>query len=160
MILKKISVCCHTLVRFCHSNVKWKERVFSGIQPTGTLHLGNYFGAVSKWVQLQNENKEVVFSIVDMHSITLPYNTKDLEKNVYLMAASLIACGIDPQRSTLFLQSQVPEHTQLSWVLGCLTTMPRLGQLPQFKEKSSTLKDVPLEQLKYQSAKIKFNTCS
>ncbi|XP_022178387.1 tryptophan--tRNA ligase, mitochondrial isoform X1 [Myzus persicae] len=144
MILKKISLSCRTFVRFCHSNVKWKERVFSGIQPTGTLHLGNYFGAVSKWVQLQNENREVIFSIVDMHSITLPYNTKELKKNVFLMTASLIACGIDPKKSTLFLQSQVPEHTQLSWVLGCLTTMPRLGQLPQFKEKSSTLKDVPL----------------
>ncbi|XP_025423866.1 tryptophan--tRNA ligase, mitochondrial isoform X2 [Sipha flava] len=144
MLSNKIPYACHMIVRSCHSSVKWKEKVFSGIQPTGTLHLGNYFGAVSKWVKLQNEDREVFYSIVDLHSITLPYDAKKLEKNVLLMTASLIACGINPERSTLFLQSQVPEHTQLSWVLGCLTTMPRLGQLPQFKEKSATLKDVPL----------------
>ncbi|VVC43670.1 Hypothetical protein CINCED_3A015838 [Cinara cedri] len=144
MLSKKFSRVFYTVLRSHHSNVKWKDRVFSGIQPTGTLHLGNYFGAVSKWVQLQNEDQEVIYSIVDLHSITLPYDPKKLEKNVLLMTASLIACGINPNKSTLFLQSQVPEHTQLCWVLGCLTTMPRLGQLPQFKEKSSSLKDVPL----------------
>ncbi|XP_050541719.1 tryptophan--tRNA ligase, mitochondrial [Daktulosphaira vitifoliae] len=132
------------LFRFCHSKVSWHDRVFSGIQPTGTLHLGNYFGAVSKWVQLQNENKEVLLSIVDLHSITLPYDTNKLQNNILLMTASLLASGINPNKSVLFLQSQISEHTLLSWVLGCLTTMPRLGQLPQFKEKSSMLKDVPL----------------
>ncbi|XP_050431994.1 tryptophan--tRNA ligase, mitochondrial [Adelges cooleyi] len=144
MALKHCLFSTYKLCRSCHTKVNWHDRIFSGIQPTGTLHLGNYFGAVSKWVQLQNENRDVIFSIVDLHSITLPYDAKKLEKNVLLMTASLIACGIDPNKSVLFLQSRVPEHTLLSWVLGCLTTMPRLGQLPQFKDKSSTLKDVPL----------------
>ncbi|XP_046585693.1 tryptophan--tRNA ligase, mitochondrial isoform X2 [Neodiprion lecontei] len=89
-------------------------RIFSGIQPTGDVHLGNYLGAIQKWVELQNSNQDVIYSIVDMHSITLPQ------------------------------QSTVSMHTELCWILSCLTTMPRLAHLPQFKEKSATVKDVPL----------------
>ncbi|XP_065201767.1 tryptophan--tRNA ligase, mitochondrial [Planococcus citri] len=122
----------------------WPERILSGIQPTGVLHIGNYFGAVKNWVELQNKNSNVLCSIVDLHALTLPYAIEKLPNNILLMTASLLACGIDPNKSILFLQSQVPEHTQLCWVLGCLTTLPKLAQLPQYREKSEKLKEIPL----------------
>jgi len=118
------------------------QRIFSGIQPTGILHLGNYFGAVRQWAQNQNEN--TIYSIVDLHSITLPQDPKELKENILKMAASLLACGLDHEKCIVFQQSKVPQHTELSWVLGCLTTLPRLGQLPQFKEKSAKMKEIPL----------------
>ncbi|XP_076621290.1 tryptophanyl-tRNA synthetase, mitochondrial [Colletes latitarsis] len=120
------------------------KRIFSGIQPTGNVHLGNYLGAIKKWVQLQDNGENVIWSIVDMHSITLPHNPKILYDNVLKMTATLLACGIDPKRSILFQQSTVPMHAELCWVLGCVTTLARLAHLPQFKEKSQTVKDVPL----------------
>lgn len=123
---------------------KYSKRIFSGIQPTGSIHLGNYLGAIQKWVDLQNSNQVVLYSIVDMHSITLPQNPKELKKNILEMTATLLACGIDPDKSILFQQSTVPMHAELCWILGCLTTMPRLGQLPQFREKSAKVKDIPL----------------
>lgn len=118
------------------------RRIFSGIQPTGVLHLGNYFGAVRQWVLSQDENS--LFSIVDLHSITLPQDPKALKENILKMSASLLACGIDHEKCILFQQSKVPQHAELSWVLSCLTTLPRLGHLPQFKEKSSKMTDIPL----------------
>nr|CAH0109751.1 unnamed protein product [Daphnia galeata] len=121
---------------------KASRRIFSGIQPTGVLHLGNYFGAVRQWVQTQSENS--LFSIVDLHSITLPQDPKALKENILKMAASLLACGIDHEKCILFQQSKVPQHAELSWVLSCLTTLPRLGHLPQFKEKSARMTDIPL----------------
>uniref|UniRef100_A0A3Q1F817 Tryptophan--tRNA ligase, mitochondrial n=1 Tax=Acanthochromis polyacanthus TaxID=80966 RepID=A0A3Q1F817_9TELE len=111
-------------------------RVFSGIQPTGVPHLGNYLGALENWVSLQNQYSSVLYSIVDLHSITQPQDPKLLRTNVLDMVASLLACGIDPQRAVLFQQSQVSEHAELSWILGCLTSMPRLRHLPQWKMKS------------------------
>ncbi|KAM4609332.1 tryptophan--tRNA ligase, mitochondrial [Polymixia lowei] len=111
-------------------------RVFSGIQPTGVPHLGNYLGALESWVALQNQYSSVLYSIVDLHSITQPQDPARLRTNILDMAASLLACGIDPERSILFQQSQVCEHAELSWVLGCLTSMPRLRHLPQWKMKS------------------------
>uniref|UniRef100_H3DDZ3 Tryptophan--tRNA ligase, mitochondrial n=1 Tax=Tetraodon nigroviridis TaxID=99883 RepID=H3DDZ3_TETNG len=111
-------------------------RVFSGIQPTGVPHLGNYLGALENWVALQTQNPCVLYSIVDLHSITLPQEPAQLRSSILDMAASLLACGIDPERSVLFQQSQVSEHAELSWILGCLTSMPRLRQLPQWKMKS------------------------
>ncbi|XP_069668973.1 tryptophan--tRNA ligase, mitochondrial isoform X1 [Periplaneta americana] len=123
---------------------KWPRRVFSGIQPTGSMHLGNYFGAVQRWVELQNAGEDVIYSIADLHSITLPQDPKQLQAHVLKLAATLLACGIDPDKSILFQQSRVPEHTQLCWVLGCITTMPRLAHIPTYKEKSLTLKEVPL----------------
>uniref|UniRef100_A0AAV2K3H6 tryptophan--tRNA ligase n=1 Tax=Knipowitschia caucasica TaxID=637954 RepID=A0AAV2K3H6_KNICA len=111
-------------------------RVFSGIQPTGVPHLGNFLGALENWVSLQHEFPVVVFSIVDLHSITVPQEPHQLRANVLDMAASLLACGIDPHKAILFQQSQVSEHTELSWILGCLTSMPRLRHLPQWKMKS------------------------
>lgn len=110
------------------------------------MHVGNYLGAIKKWVDLQNDNQfdNVTFSIVDLHSITLPQNPEELRKNTLLMIASLLASGIDPKKCTLFLQSSVKNHTELCWILGCLTTMARLSHLPQYKEKSSKLKEIPL----------------
>ncbi|XP_042207953.1 tryptophan--tRNA ligase, mitochondrial-like [Homarus americanus] len=121
-----------------------RKTIFSGIQPTGVLHLGNYFGAVQRWVELQETGEEVIFCIVDLHSITLPQDPKTLHSQIITMAASLVACGIDPSRAVLFQQSRVSEHAQFNWVLGCLTTMARLGHLPQYKEKSASLKEIPL----------------
>ncbi|XP_033966406.1 tryptophan--tRNA ligase, mitochondrial [Pseudochaenichthys georgianus] len=111
-------------------------RVFSGIQPTGVPHLGNYLGALENWVSLQSQFPSVLYSIVDLHSITQPQDPAQLRSNILDMAASLLACGIDPERAVLFQQSQVSEHAELSWILGCLTSMPRLRHLPQWKMKS------------------------
>ncbi|KAK7153959.1 hypothetical protein R3I94_007349 [Phoxinus phoxinus] len=113
-----------------------KGQVFSGIQPTGVPHLGNYLGALENWVALQDEYSTVMYSIVDLHSITQPQDPQILRDNILDMAASLLACGIDPTRSILFQQSQVAEHAELAWILGCLTSMPRLRHLPQWKMKS------------------------
>ncbi|XP_017059027.1 tryptophan--tRNA ligase [Drosophila ficusphila] len=126
------------------SNTRWPRKIFSGIQPTGSLHLGNYLGAVRKWVQLQNARDDVTVCIVDLHSITMPHNPPLLRENIFTMAATLLACGIDPTKSTLFVQSSVAEHAEFNWILSSMTTMPRLAQLPQFREKSRLLKDVPL----------------
>ncbi|EDW94666.1 tryptophan--tRNA ligase [Drosophila yakuba] len=125
-------------------NSRWQRKIFSGIQPTGSLHLGNYLGAVRKWVQLQNARDDVTVCIVDLHSITMPHNPPLLRENIFTMAATLLACGIDPTKSTLFVQSAVAAHAEFNWILSSLTTMPRLAQLPQFREKSRLLKDVPL----------------
>ena len=114
--------------------------MFSGIQPTGVPHLGNYLGALESWVALQGQYPSVLYSIVDLHSLTQPQPPAQLRRNIQDMAASLLACGIDPHTSILFQQSQVPEHAELSWILGCLTSMPRLRHLPQWKMKSSKQK--------------------
>lgn len=129
----------------CRDATTTKPRtIFSGIQPTGELHLGNYLGAVRQWVELQSGGDDVLFCVVDLHSITLPQDPATLHSQILAMTASLLACGIDPTRAVLFQQSRVPEHTQLAWVLGCLATMARLGHLPQYKEKSAKQKEVPL----------------
>lgn len=120
------------------------SRIFSGIQPTGAPHLGNYFGAIRKWVELQNTGSDCFYSIVDLHSVTLPQDPETLRYNIHLMTSCLLASGIDPDSSTLFLQSEVPHHAELSWILGCLATMARLMHLPQYKEKTSQLKEIPL----------------
>ncbi|XP_043927423.1 tryptophan--tRNA ligase, mitochondrial [Protopterus annectens] len=112
-------------------------RIFSGIQPTGILHLGNYLGAIENWVKLQEECGSVFYSVMDLHSITVPQDPATLQENVLNMTASLIACGINPERSVLFQQSVVSEHAQFCWILGCLTSMPRLLHLPQWKVKSA-----------------------
>ncbi|XP_055360736.1 tryptophan--tRNA ligase, mitochondrial isoform X2 [Betta splendens] len=120
----------------CQMEARPCSRVFSGIQPTGVPHLGNYLGALENWVALQNQHPSVLYSIVDLHSITQPQDPTRLRSNVMDMAASLLACGVDPERAVLFQQSQVSEHAELSWILGCLTSMPRLRHLPQWKMKS------------------------
>jgi tryptophanyl-tRNA synthetase len=109
-------------------------RVFSGIQPTGKLHLGNYFGAISQFVELQKEN-ECIFSIVDLHAITVPYSPKDLKKNILETAISYLAFGIDPEKSIIFIQSQIKEHTELAWILGTLAPIGDLLRMSQYREK-------------------------
>ncbi len=113
-----------------------KKRVFSGIQPTGTLHVGNYFGAIRNWVALQAEY-DCVYCIVDYHAITIEINPAELRRASRAMALDLMACGIDPERSILFVQSDVPTHAELAWILGCVTSYGDLTRMTQFKDKSA-----------------------
>ena len=109
--------------------------MFSGIQPTGELHLGNYLGAVTNWVALQ-ETHDAYFCIVDLHALTLPWDASTLENQTLRTGATLLACGIDPDRSVLFVQSDVSAHAELAWVLTCVARMGELRRMIQFKEKS------------------------
>lgn len=111
-------------------------RVFSGIQPTGTLHIGNYFGAVRNWARMQNDIESII-CIVDYHAITIDVDPKTLHQATLSMATDLVACGIDPEKTILFVQSDVPEHTELGWILGCVTSFGDLSRMTQFKDKSS-----------------------
>ena len=111
-------------------------RVFSGVQPTAEVpHLGNYIGAFRQWVALQDQH-ECFFCVVDLHSLTVPWDPRILAQRSRQTAASLIAAGIDPERSVLFLQSEVPEHTELAWILTCVSRMGELSRMTQFKDKS------------------------
>ena len=112
-----------------------RETIFSGIQPSGELHLGNYLGAVRNWVALQDSYR-CFFCVVDYHAITQPFEPAEMPRRVRDMATDLLACGIDPARSTLFVQSAVPEHTELAWALSAVTPHGELGRMTQFKEKS------------------------
>jgi tryptophanyl-tRNA synthetase len=109
-------------------------RIFSGIQPTGKLHIGNYFGAISQFIELQKEN-ECIFSIVDLHAITVPYSPKELQKNILETAISFLALGINPEKSIIFVQSQIKEHSELAWLLGTLAPIGDLLRMSQYKEK-------------------------
>ena len=111
------------------------KRVFSGIQPTGAGHIGNYLGAVRNWARLQDEH-EAFYCIVDLHAMTLPWDPAVLRRETVEKAAELLACGIDPDRSVLFVQSHVPEHSELQWVLTCVARMGELRRMVQFKDKS------------------------
>jgi tryptophanyl-tRNA synthetase len=111
-------------------------RVLSGIQPTaGSFHLGNYLGALRQWVAMQDSN-EAFYCVVDLHAITADWNPEDLRQNTLTSAAQLLAIGVDPARSTLFVQSHVPEHVRLSWVLECLARFGEASRMTQFKDKS------------------------
>ena len=111
-------------------------RVFSGIQPTGAKHIGNYIGAMRQYVATQNENEgEAFFCIVDLHAITVDYEPNDLRRRTLDLAAMLLATGIDPERSTLFVQSHVPAHAEAAWLLSAVTGYGQLGRMTQFKEK-------------------------
>lgn len=112
------------------------SRIFSGIQPSGALHIGNYLGAVKNWVELQHKY-ESLFCIVDYHAITVPYEPADLRARTHDMAISLLAAGLDPSKCTLFVQSMVPEHTELAWILNTVTPLGELERQTQFKEKSA-----------------------
>jgi tryptophanyl-tRNA synthetase len=112
------------------------DRVFSGIQPTGTLHLGNYLGAVSNWVRLQDRaDIERVYCVVDYHAITADYDPRELGPRTLALARDLLACGVDPDRSAVFVQSQVPEHTELAWILASCASYGDLQRMTQFKSK-------------------------
>lgn len=117
------------------------KTIFSGIQPSGVVHIGNYFGAIKQWVMMQEEANTSIFCIVDLHAITVPQDPKELKNNIYQMAALYLASGIDPQKSVLFVQSSRPEHTELAWLLNCNTTIGELNRMTQFKEKSEDKKD-------------------
>ncbi len=119
-----------------------KPNILSCIQPTSEMHIGNYFGAVSNWVNLQNsEAYDCIYGVVDLHAMTMPYNPKDLRQNTINMALDLIACGINPEKSVLFVQSLVPEHTELCWILSCIGSYGELTRMTQFKEKSERLNE-------------------
>lgn len=117
-----------------------RETIFSGIQPSGELHLGNYLGAIRNWVALQSSYR-CFYSIVDYHAITHQFEPSVMAQRVRDMAADLLACGIDPSVSTLFVQSAVPEHTELAWVLASVTPFGDLGRMTQFKDKSEKSPD-------------------
>jgi len=115
-------------------------RIFSGIRPTGGLHIGNYLGAIKQWIAFQETN-ECVFCIVDWHAITTPYEPKELQKNILDTTAVYLAAGINPEKSIIFVQSEVKEHAELAWLLGTITPMGELSRMTQFKEKSKQHKD-------------------
>jgi len=117
-----------------------KGTVLSGIQPTGELHIGNYFGAIANWNRLQDDYK-CFYAVVDLHAMTMPYNPKRLRENTEQMIIDLLACGIDPARAILFIQSLVPEHTELCWILNCVCSFGDLTRQAQFKEKSELVED-------------------
>ncbi len=112
-----------------------KKRVFSGIQPTGQIHLGNYLGAIKHWVEMQDEY-ENLFCVVNSHAITLPIDPKFLKSQTYELVKLLLACGISPKRSGLFIQSEVDEHPALAWLLNCQVSMGEMQRMTQFKDKS------------------------
>src|SRR5918911_1949221 len=107
-------------------------RIFSGIQPTGAKHLGNYIGAIRQWVEAQDDS---LFCIVDLHSISVAYDPEDLRESTYSLAALLIACGLDPERCILFVQSHNPDHAQGNWLLSSVTSFGELRRMTQFKDK-------------------------
>lgn len=124
------------------------KTVFSGIQPSGTLTLGNYLGALKHFVTLQEEH-ECFFCIVDQHAITVPQDKMTLRKNIRSLAALYLAAGIDPAKSTLFIQSEVPAHAQLGWMMQCISYIGELERMTQFKDKSSGKKAVSAALLTY-----------
>ena len=112
-----------------------KGRIFSGVQPTGNLHLGNYLGAIKNWVELQKEF-ECIYCVVDLHAITIPRTPKEIHEDTLEVTAGLIASGIDPSKSVLFNQSQVPHHSELAWIFNCTAKLGWLNRMTQFKEKA------------------------
>lgn len=115
-------------------------RVFSGIQPTGQLHIGNYLSAIKQWLELQ-KNQECIFSIADLHSITVPYDSKNFQKIILNKAIEYISCGINPEKSIIFIQSKVKEHTELCWLLNSVVPVGELMRMTQYKDKSRQFKN-------------------
>ncbi len=119
-----------------------KKKIFSGVQPTGNLHLGNYLGAIKNFVDLNNDTQnECIFCVVDLHAITVSQNPKDLKSNIYETVATFVASGIDPKRSIIFNQSQVSAHSEAAWILSCVARMGWLNRMTQFKEKAGKDKE-------------------
>ena len=125
----------NTAQRESHT-VESKKRVFSGIQPTGNIHLGNYLGAIKQWVSSQDEY-ENIFCIVNSHAITTRQNPAELKQKTFELAGILLACGIDTNKSSLFIQSQIDEHPALAWILDCHIPMGDMNRMTQFKDKSN-----------------------
>ncbi len=116
------------------------KRIFSGIQPTGIIHLGNYFGAIYNWLKLQDKF-DCLFCVVDLHAITIYQKPEELSANVRNLTKMFIACGLDPQKNIIYRQSAVSEHTELAWLLNCITPMGELERMTQFKDKSHQHKE-------------------
>lgn len=125
-----------------------RKRVFSGIQPSGEVHLGNYLGAIKNWVDL-TDDYECIYCIVDLHAITIPYQVDELPERVFDVAVSLVASGLEPDRCTLFVQSHVPEHAELQWLLNTVAPLGDLGRMTQFKDKSERVESVSAGLLNY-----------
>jgi len=124
-------------------------RVFSGIQPTGEIHIGNYTGAIRQWISLQ-QNNECIFCIVDLHSLTVPYKPDELKKRILEKVIVYIAAGVDPEKSIIFVQSEIKEHSELAWLLSTLTPLGDVNRMTQFKEKAKKYpKNVNLGLLNY-----------
>ncbi|HZL64848.1 MAG TPA: tryptophan--tRNA ligase, partial [Thermoleophilia bacterium] len=115
-----------------------RPRVFSGIQPSGCLHLGNYLGAIRNWVEMQDTH-DCVYCAVDLHAITVRQDPAELRRGTIDLVNALLACGVDPERSIVFVQSHVPEHAELAWLLNTITYMGELRRMTQFKDKTSGL---------------------
>ncbi len=119
-----------------------KKKIFSGVQPSGNLHLGNYLGAIKNFVDLNNDNQnECIFCVVDLHAITVNQNPKKLKSNIHETIATFLASGIDPQKSIIFNQSQVSAHAEMAWILSCVARMGWLNRMTQFKEKAGKDKE-------------------
>ena len=112
-----------------------KKRVFSGIQPSGVLHIGNYLGAIRNWVSLIGDH-DCIFCIVDMHAITAPYEPGEMQARIFDTAVGYISCGVDPEKCTIFVQSDVPEHAELTWYFNTVIPMAYLERMTQFKDKA------------------------
>lgn len=123
-------------------------RIFSGIQPSGELHIGNWLGAVQNWVRLQ-QSYDCIYCIVDLHAITGKYEPEALQRRTWEMAVGLLAAGVDPERATLFVQSHVPEHAELQWLFNAVTPIGELERMTQFKDKSTRVESVPAGLLNY-----------
>ncbi len=115
-------------------------RIFSGVQPTGVIHIGNYLGAIKQWPELQEKN-ECIFCVVDWHAITVPYEPKYLQDYIYEKVIAYLASGINPEKSIIFIQSHVKEHAELMWLLNTVTPLGDLGRMTQYKEKSKKFKN-------------------
>src|SRR3989344_3485480 len=117
------------------------ERVFSGVQPSGILHIVNYLGAIKNWLELQNDF-QCIFCVVDLHAITVPQEQKELLRKTIEVAKIYLAAGIDPKKSTIFVQSHVKEHAELCWLLNTIASIPELERMTQFKDKTKGKSDV------------------
>ncbi len=117
------------------------KKIFSGVQPTGNLHLGNYIGAIKNFVDLQNENNECIFCVVDLHAVTVKQDPKILKQNIRETTATFLACGINPKKSIIFNQSSVSAHSEVSWLLSCVARIGWLNRMTQFKEKAGKDKE-------------------
>ena len=121
-----------------------KKRILSGIQPTNKMHIGNYFGAVKNWVSLQ-DHYDCYYCVVDLHAMTMPFDSKEVNNNTFDMFVALLACGLDPSQTTIFVQSMVPEHTELCWHLNSVTSYGELSRMTQFKDKVQLIQQTTKE---------------
>lgn len=127
-----------------------KKVVFSGIQPSGEIHIGNYLGAIKNWVELQNNpDYNCIFFIVDLHAMTVPYDAKKFQETIYNAVLDNLSAGLDPAKCTLFVQSHIKEHTELAWILSTITPLGELERMTQFKEKAKEQKEVNVGLLAY-----------